>query len=60
MTFATKITLGRILLVPVFVMCALYYGQGLREGSPAPAWRWAAVAVFTVAALSEDRHDESR
>ena len=53
LTLATKITITRILLIPVFVMCALYYGKSLREGSPDPGWRWAAVAVFTVAAVSD-------
>ncbi len=53
LTLATKITIGRILLVPIFVICALYYGKSLREGAPDAAWRWAAVAIFTLAAVSD-------
>lgn len=48
MTTANKITIMRIMLIPVFVMMALYYG---RQHEP---WqRWLAVAVFTIAAASD-------
>ena len=53
MTTANKITLARILLIPVFVVLAIYYGRSLKEGAPQPWERWSAVAVFTLAAASD-------
>lgn len=53
MTFATHITLGRILLVPVFAVLAVYYGDSVAKGAPNEIFRWAAVAVFVVAAASD-------
>lgn len=48
MTTANKITIGRILLVPLFVVSALYYMAGRGE-----VYRWLAVVAFGVAALSD-------
>jgi CDP-diacylglycerol--glycerol-3-phosphate 3-phosphatidyltransferase len=53
MTFATKITLGRLLLIPVFIGLALQYGRTVRSGAAVEAWRWAAVVVFGIASLSD-------
>jgi CDP-diacylglycerol--glycerol-3-phosphate 3-phosphatidyltransferase len=53
MTTANKITIARILLIPVFVMMAIYYGRSLQHGMPEPWERWCAVAVFVVAAASD-------
>src|SRR5215210_7655672 len=48
MTTANKITIARILLIPVFVMMAIYYGRTHLE------WhRWCAVAAFVIAAASD-------
>jgi CDP-diacylglycerol--glycerol-3-phosphate 3-phosphatidyltransferase/cardiolipin synthase len=52
-TLANKITLVRILLIPVFVGLALYYAHSVTEGAPDERLRWAAVTVFAVAALSD-------
>jgi cardiolipin synthase len=48
MTTANKITIGRILLVPLFVVSALYYMAGQGE-----LYRYLAVFAFGVAALSD-------
>ena len=48
MTTANKISIGRILLVPVFVVEVLYYAQ---EG--AEIHRWLAVICFAVASISD-------
>ena len=53
MTTANKITIGRILLIPVFVLLAIYYGESVRSGQPDDRLRWAAVIVFVVAAGSD-------
>ena len=53
MTFASKITLGRLLLVPVFAVLAIYYGQSVAEHAPEEWLRITAVAVFIIAAASD-------
>ena len=53
MTTATKITIGRLLLIPVFVGFAAHYAQTVSRGHPVEAYRWAAVAVFIVASVSD-------
>lgn len=50
MTFASKITIGRICLVPVFAILAICYGQTVTGGVPREALRWWALAVFVTAA----------
>lgn len=49
-TFASKITLSRLLLVPVYAGLAIAYGRGVAAGSPHEALRWWALAVFVIAA----------
>lgn len=54
MTTANKITLVRILLVPVFVVCAVYYADSYSDGrTPDDRWRWAAITTFILAATSD-------
>ena len=53
MTTANKITVTRILLIPVFVMMAIYYGRGVQKGHPRDWQRFAAIFVFLVAAASD-------
>jgi CDP-diacylglycerol--glycerol-3-phosphate 3-phosphatidyltransferase len=53
MTLPNKITLARILLIPVFVLLAVYYGRSAAEGRPDEHLRYAAIAVFMAAALSD-------
>lgn len=52
-TTATKITLLRILMIPVFVGFAVYYARSVREGAPDERLRIAAVTIFAIAALSD-------
>ncbi|NNC88314.1 MAG: CDP-alcohol phosphatidyltransferase family protein [Akkermansiaceae bacterium] len=53
MTFATQITVARILLVPVFAIFAINYGKSVALGTPDESIRWWAVGVFVVAAASD-------
>ena len=53
MTTANKITLGRIALIPVFVMMAIYYGKSVQSGHPEHWERFLAIAIFIVAAASD-------
>lgn len=52
-TLASRITLARLLLVPVFAVLAVYYGISIREGHPEEWLRWSALAAFVTAAASD-------
>ncbi|TLD71578.1 CDP-alcohol phosphatidyltransferase family protein [Phragmitibacter flavus] len=53
MTLANKITLSRILLIPVFVWLAVEYTRGTTSKGSNEALRYYATAVFAVAAVSD-------
>ncbi|HSI83858.1 MAG: CDP-alcohol phosphatidyltransferase family protein [Candidatus Methylacidiphilales bacterium] len=53
MTLANKITIGRLLLIPVFIAAMLYYEDSRRAGAPEENWRYLAFAIFTIAAISD-------
>jgi len=53
MTLASKITLTRLLMAPVFAVLAVYYGETVKAGSPDESLRWWAVGVFIFASLSD-------
>lgn len=53
MTFATQITVFRILLIPVFIGLAVYYGESVTAGTPNESLRWWTIATFAAAALSD-------
>ncbi len=53
MTTANKITLTRIMLIPVFVMMVVYYGKSIQRGHAHDWQRFLAIFVFLVAAASD-------
>ncbi len=53
MTFATQITLFRILLIPVFIALAIYYGQSVAAGAEDESLRFWAIFAFALAAVSD-------
>lgn len=53
MTIPNQITIGRILLIPVFVTLAVYYGRSVSLGHPDETLRMATIAVFFAAAVSD-------
>lgn len=53
MTLPNQITIARILMIPVFVVLAIYYGKSAAAGRPDEHLRLATIAVFLAAALSD-------
>ena len=53
MTTANKITVARILMIPVFVTMAIYYGESIERHDPQEWMRFAAIAIFLIAAVSD-------
>src|SRR5213083_1483660 len=53
MTTANKITVVRIVMIPAFVTMAIYYGESVMRGQPLEWQRFAAIAIFIVAAVSD-------
>jgi len=53
MTLANKITVGRLLLIPVFILFAAYYSRSIEMGQEEVRFRVWALVVFAVASLSD-------
>ena len=53
MTTANKITVTRILLIPLFVMMAIYYGKSVQRGAPLEWERLLTITIFILAAASD-------
>ena len=53
MTTANKITVVRILMIPAFVTMAIYYGESVKRGHSLEWQRFAAIAIFILAAVSD-------
>ena len=53
MTTANKITIVRLLLIPVFVLLGVYYGASVDRHEPEPDLQYAAILVFLVASISD-------
>jgi len=52
-TLATKITILRILGVPVFVVLLIYYLASIKSGEPVDGYRQAALALFILVAATD-------
>ncbi len=53
MTLANKITVTRLLLIPVFVVFAAYYSRSITAGKEEVLYRIIALVVFAIASLSD-------
>jgi cardiolipin synthase (CMP-forming) len=53
MTTANKITITRILMIPMFVTMAIYYGQSIQRGAVLEWQRLTAIIIFILAAVSD-------
>ena len=53
MTLANRITISRIMLIPVFILLTIYYMNSVSAGTPNEWWRWASLAVFVVTSATD-------
>ncbi len=53
MNLANKITITRLLLIPVFIVFAAYYSESLSAGEEEVRYRIIALIVFAIASLSD-------
>ena len=53
LTLANRITIARILFIPVFILLTLYYMASVRTGDPNELLRWASLMVFVVTCLTD-------
>ncbi|MFT3989858.1 MAG: CDP-diacylglycerol--glycerol-3-phosphate 3-phosphatidyltransferase [Luteolibacter sp.] len=53
MTLASKITVMRLCLVPVFAAVAISYGLTVQAGNPQEWQRWLALGIFVFASVSD-------
>lgn len=53
LTLATRVTLLRLLGVPVFVLMMIYYEISVRHGAPVPLYRQVALALFVLIAVTD-------
>jgi cardiolipin synthase len=53
MTWATRITILRLVLIPVFVTFIITYDESTSQGHAEEWWRYGAIMVFAIAGLSD-------
>lgn len=53
LTLANRITIGRLLLIPVFILLTLYYIQSVNDHQPNEMFRWAALMVYVTTCLTD-------
>lgn len=53
MTTANKVTVARILMIPLFVTMAIYYGESIQRHEPREWMRFTAIIIFLIAAVSD-------
>src|SRR5438045_7092914 len=53
MTTANKSTVVRVLMIPIFVTLAIYYGESIQEGHAQDWMRFTVIAVFRLSAVSD-------
>ena len=53
LTLANRITIGRFLLIPVYILLTLYYMKSVTEHTPGEMFRWSALMVYVVTCLTD-------
>jgi len=53
LTLANRITIGRFLLIPVYILLTLYYMKSVSEHNPNEMIRWVALMVYVITCLTD-------
>ena len=53
LTLANRITIARILLIPVYILLTIYYMLSVSNEMPNELLRWAALVVFVITCLTD-------
>jgi len=53
LTLANRITIGRFLLIPVYILVTLYYMKSVSENNPSELFRWIALILYVITCLTD-------
>jgi cardiolipin synthase (CMP-forming) len=53
LTLANRITIGRVLLIPVYILLTLYYMKSVTEHNPSELLRWGALMLYIITCLTD-------
>lgn len=53
LTLANRITIGRFLLIPIYILMTLYYIKSVHEHRPSEMFRWGALMVYVITCLTD-------
>ncbi len=53
LTLANRITIGRFLLIPVYILLTLYYMKSVTEHNPSELLRWGALMLYIITCLTD-------
>lgn len=53
LTLANRITIGRLLLIPIYILLTLYYIKSVNEQRPDEMFRWFALMVYVITCLTD-------
>ena len=68
LSLANRITIGRFLLIPVYILITLYYMKSVSENNPDEWFRWVALVLYVITCLTDaldgyfarSRHEQTR
>lgn len=53
LTLANRITIGRLLLIPLYILLTLYYIKSVNERNPDEMFRWFALMAYLITCLTD-------
>lgn len=53
LTLANRITIGRLLLIPAYILMTLYYIESVNQHQPEEFYRWAALMLYIITCLTD-------
>jgi len=53
LTLANRITIGRFLFIPIYILLTLYYIKSVNEQNPDEMFRWAALMIYVITCLTD-------